>query len=254
MTSDQLIDALKRLLKQHHVTYAQVARGVGLSEASVKRLFSEKSFTLKRIEQILKVIEVDFFELAKLARGASDAPDMLTAEQEETLAADPRLLGLFYLLYNGLQPKEILRRYELAAADCTQLLVKLDRAGLIDYLPGERVRVKVSRHLQLRPDGAIRRKHGQETMREFLAVRFDEYGGSFRFEFRELTAASFAIMQRRLDRMAAEFNELAELDSTLPAEQRQSIGMAVGIRPWKLELVTGLAPRARQVRMGRVRG
>ncbi|MEG2033637.1 MAG: helix-turn-helix transcriptional regulator, partial [Janthinobacterium sp.] len=48
-----LIEALKRLLKARAVTYAELAQRIGVSEASVKRMFSQKQFTLQRLDQIL---------------------------------------------------------------------------------------------------------------------------------------------------------------------------------------------------------
>jgi hypothetical protein len=155
-------------------------------------------------------------------------------------------MGVFYLLFNDWQPSQILTRYELSEAELTRLLAKLDRLQLIDLLPANRVKLKVSRHLRLKPSGAIRAKHGQRTMAEFLAVEFDRHGGHFLFEFRDVSPASFAVMVRKIDRLAAEFNELAELDSTLPPEQRQSIGLALGMRPWRIGQVTGLRERPRR--------
>jgi transcriptional regulator with XRE-family HTH domain len=244
--TDQLLDALKRVLKSRHVTYAELARRIGLSEASVKRLFSQQTFTLSRLQQVLEALEMDFFELARLARGVGDAPQEMSEAQEQALASEPHLMGVFYLLFNDWQPTQILARYELSAAELTRLLAKLDRLQLIDLLPGNRAKLRVSRHLRLKPSGAIRAKHGQRTMSEFLAVEFDRHGGHFRFEFRDISPASFAVMQRKIDRLAAEFNELAELDSTLPPERRESIGLALGMRPWRIGQVTGLKERPRR--------
>ena len=246
MGTDQLLDALKRVLKSRRVTYSELALRIGLSEASVKRLFSQQTFTLARLQQVLKALDMDFFELAKLARGAGDAPQEMSEEQEQALASEPNLMGVFYLLFNDWQPAQILARYELTEAELTRWLAKLDRLQLIDLMPGNRVKLKVSRHLRLKPSGAIRAKHGQRTMTDFLAVEFDRHGGHFLFEFRDISPASFAVMQRKIDRLAAEFNELAELDSTLPPEQRQSIGLALGMRPWRIGQVTGLKERPRR--------
>jgi transcriptional regulator with XRE-family HTH domain len=182
MNTDLLIEALKRLLKTRNVTYAQLARGIGLSEASVKRLFSRRTFTLKRLEQVLQVLEVDFFELARLARGATEARESLTEAQETALAADPRLLGVFYLLYNDWQPAEIVKRYELTLPACVTLVAKLARLDLVDWLPKERVRLRVARPLRLRPDGPIRARHGPRALAEFLSVRCVQLGGHVRCE------------------------------------------------------------------------
>ena len=246
MSTEQLIDALKRVLKSRQITYAVLARRIGMSEASVKRLFSQRTFTLSRLEQMLAALEIDFFELAKLARGAGDAPQEMTEPQEQALASEPRLMGVFYLLFNDWQPAQILARYEITDAELTRLLVKLDRLQLIELLPANKVKLKVGQHLRLRPSGAIRAKHGQRVLTDFLAVEFDRHGGNFRFEFRDISPASFAVVHRKLDRLAAEFNELAELDSTLPPDQRQSIGMVLGMRPWRIGQVTNLKERPRR--------
>ena len=67
-----LISTLKRVLKTRGVTYADLAGRIALSEASVKRLFSQGTFTLERLEEVCAALEIDVFELAKLARGELD--------------------------------------------------------------------------------------------------------------------------------------------------------------------------------------
>ena len=47
-----LIETLKKQLKAHGKTYADVAAALDLSEASVKRLFAEESFTLQRLSLV----------------------------------------------------------------------------------------------------------------------------------------------------------------------------------------------------------
>ena len=78
---------------------------------------------------------------------------------------------------------------------------------------------------------------------EFLKPEFDLVGGMFRFEFRELSNASFEVLKRKLERIADEVHELAELDSMLPSAERKTIGVAVGLRPWTVSMVSGLPLR-----------
>ena len=240
-----LVEALKKLLKARGATYRDLARALDLSEPSVKRLFSERTFTLERLEQVCAFLEIDFFELAKLARGAASAVEEMTLAQESGLAASPKLLGVFYLVFNDWKLADILERFVLQRAEAVKLLLQLDRLGLIELLPGDAVRLKVPKTVRLRPDGPIRRAHGKSVVASFLQADFAQSGGHFRFEFRELSKSSFELLRRRLDRVAAEFNDLAELDSYLPSDQRTTIGMALGIRPWTMAWVTGLKPRSR---------
>jgi transcriptional regulator with XRE-family HTH domain len=239
----QIVDALKRLVKSRGLTYAQLAKRVALSEASVKRLFSRGSFTLARLAQFCDVLDVDLFELARLARGRAGETHEMTLAQESALAADARLLAVFYLVFSGWTHGDIVASFEITAAQCTALMLKLDRLRLIELLPGNRVRVKATPATRLRADGPIRRLHGKRVVDDFLAPQFDRAGGHFAFEFRDLSRASVEVMRRKLERLAAEFHELAELDSHLRASARETIGLAVGLRPWTIAGALGLARR-----------
>lgn len=238
-----LISTLKRVLKTRGVTYADLAQRISLSEASVKRLFSQGTFTLERLEQVCAALEIDVFELAKLARGEQARAQELTVKQEQALARDRVLLGVFYLAYNGWQIGDIVAHYELTRLQVFSLLRKLDGIGVLDLLPGDQVRIKVARNLRLRRRGPIELAYGRAVVGEFLRPEFDQVGGMFRFEFRELSNASFEVLKRKLERIADEVHELAELDSMLPSKDRQTVGVAVGLRPWTVSMVSGLPVR-----------
>ena len=242
----RLVETLKRIARTRGLTYATLASRVGLSEASVKRVFSQRTFTLARLAQFCDALEIDFAELARLAKGREDEAAELTQAQEAALAADTRLLAVFYLVVNGWTLDEIVGRHQITLAQCIAALAKLDRLGLIDLMPGNRVRVRVPRATRLRPGGPIRTRHGKRALDDFLAPEFGPAGGYFAFEFRELSRASFEILRRKLERLAAEFHELAELDAGLAPDARETIGMALGVRPWSMEAAIELPPRKRR--------
>ena len=52
MHTVSLVEALKRALKSRGITYAALAAKLGLSEASVKRMFSRRDFTLQRMDDV----------------------------------------------------------------------------------------------------------------------------------------------------------------------------------------------------------
>ena len=92
MQATRLVDALKRMLKGRGITYAGVAAGLGLSEASVKRMFSRGDFTLQRLEDVCRVASIDFGELLHAASVHEAGMTHLTIEQEEEIVSDPKLL------------------------------------------------------------------------------------------------------------------------------------------------------------------
>ncbi len=236
----EVTEALKRCLKSRGMTYAALARSLGLSEASVKRLFSAGGFTLKRVEQICRVLDIDLFELARLARSSAATVTELTPAQESALAANPRLLLVFHLLLGDWEIEEIVAEYALTRAECLKHMLELDRLRLIDLRPGNEVRLRTARQVNWRRGGPIRRVYQQKVLDEFFGAPFDQAGEALRFETKELSQASREVLRRKLDRLAQDFNELAEMDAALKPSQRDSVGMVLGLRPYVLSLFTGM--------------
>lgn len=240
---NRFVEALKKSVRARGLTYAELALRLALSEASVKRMFSRGSFTLARIEQILRALDLELYDVARLARGEAHGPAELSAEQEGALARDERLLSVFWLLLNDWRFEEILREYSISRSELTLAFAKLARAGLIDWGPGERARLRVPRDFQWRAGGPVKRAYGSRVMGEFLKGRFDGPLELLRFEAKELSAESAAVLRRKLERLAAEFNELAEVDASLPARRRASAAVLVACRPWEFSVVNALKKR-----------
>lgn len=238
-----LTASLKRLLRSRSITYAQLAREIGLSEASVKRVFSRRSFTLSRLEQILRVLDVELYELARMAKREAGAPRELSLEQEAALADDPVLLAVFSLLVSGWKVTEIRREYAITAPQSVRLLARLDRLGLVKLGPSDRVKLLTARGPLWRRGGPVRRRYESLAMKEFFASEFGERTETLRFDVKELSTPSLAVMQRKLARLAEEFDDLASIDATLPPADRHSVGLVAGIRPWVFSLVSELKRR-----------
>ena len=62
----ELIKSLKTALKAQGKTYADVAVELGLTEASVKRLFSQQSFSLSRLDQVCHMLDMEITDLVQL--------------------------------------------------------------------------------------------------------------------------------------------------------------------------------------------
>src|SRR3989442_12125813 len=89
--SAALIDTLKRELKAQGVTYAAVARALGMSEASVKRMFSRKDFTLKRLDQVLGFAGLELAELTRSLERRDRLVSRLPPQTEKATLAEQGL-------------------------------------------------------------------------------------------------------------------------------------------------------------------
>ena len=237
---ERLLGALKRILKERGWRYADLAGVIGTSEPTIKRILTHGRMDLERLERICEALDIDFFELARTARGARHARRYLTLHQETALAADPRLMTVFHLLCQGWRTDAIGEGYGLRKTELVRLLAQLDRLRLVELLPRDDVRLCVPRDFSWRDDGPVRARYLQMASQEFLRDRFEAPEGLLALEIGELGEASAGVLRRKLEKLVAEFKGAVELDSTLPAERRRSTGLLVAARPWLFSLAESL--------------
>lgn len=229
----QWINTVKQCLKARGITYKDVANSLQLSEASIKRLFSEHSFSMQRLEQVCRMMDMSFSDIARMSDlKYEERQTILSANQEIALAADAILLSYFYLLLNGWKTGRIAKRFELNEHRQTRLLAKLDRLGLIELQPRNRVRLLTARRIQWRRDGPVRRLYEREVKQAFLKDSFSEGAAHYGFESAELTPESARLILRRIRRVTREFDEMAEMDVNLKPSEKRGYGLMVALRPW----------------------
>jgi transcriptional regulator with XRE-family HTH domain len=239
----RLVEALKRCLRARGMTYAQLALAVGLSEPSVKRMFSRGTFTLTRLDEILAVLELDLYEVARMSRGADQGPSEMSVEQEAALAKDERLLSVFWLVHNGWRFADIVSEFSISKAELTLAVAKLARLKLVDWSAGERVRLRLPKDFRWRAGGPVKKAYGRRVTQEFLQARFEAPLELLRFESRQMSAESAAVLKRRLERVVAECNEFADLDASGPGGRRIGMAVLVACRPWEFSVVNALKRR-----------
>ncbi|MCG2634526.1 MAG: helix-turn-helix transcriptional regulator [Gammaproteobacteria bacterium] len=235
-----IVDTLKQSLRARAVTYAEVATHLSLSEASVKRMFSSQRFSLTRLDAICQLLGLELTDL--MAHAAHSEPRIaeLTPEQEAELAADLPLLLVFFLLLNDYRYEMILADYALERGHCFQLMHRLDQMGLIDLLPENRVRLKVSRTLHWRSDGPIRQFFDESIRAEFMRAGFDQPEQQFHFLVGMLSPQSIRQMDRRIAALVLEFEQLLQTDSRRDIQQRQGYSALLAVRNWQFSLFEDL--------------
>ncbi len=116
-----LLDALKRQLRAQGKTYADVAQWLGLSEASVKRMFAERHVTLARLECMCERLDIEFAELVHAMQADERRLQELTQAQEQSIADDHELFLVAVCVLNGYSFADIHRQYQLSEAECTPI-------------------------------------------------------------------------------------------------------------------------------------
>jgi transcriptional regulator with XRE-family HTH domain len=237
-----LIDTLKKALRQHALTYADVARKLHLSESSVKRLFAGKDLSLDRVERICELMKLDMTDLLELM-SAEGRLAQLTEEQEKALVSDPKLLLVGILAITYWTAADMLQTFRISRSELVRLLVQLDRLRIIDLLPDDRIKVRLARHFAWRKDGPIQRFFEQHIQPQFFQSSFTGPGESRIVVFGALSRRSNELLRHRLQKLAEEFDGLALEDKALDQRMRTGMTMILAIRPWEPTQFTELRRR-----------
>jgi hypothetical protein len=230
-----LVEGLKKLLRARKLNYAEVAKSLKLSEATVKRMFSRNDFSLERFEEVCKLADVTVSDLARELDSERNYLTHLTLEQEKEIVENPRLFLVAVCALNHFTLEQIVDIYDVTKTDCIGLLVKLDRIRFLELLPNNRIKLKVSRTFSWLQNGPIRRFFLDRAEREYFRSRFEGEGQHIAVINGMLSKSSAERMIGRMRRLAAEFADLHDEDKRLPIGERRPASLLVAIRPWELD-------------------
>ena len=243
METKNLIEVLKKALKSHGVTYADIAAQLNLSEASVKRMFAQKHFTLIRLESICEMAQMDFTDLIRLMDEERQKISNLTLEQEEELVSDLKFLLVAICVQSNWTFNEMIDYFKITGPECIGYLVRLDRLGLIQLLPNNRIRQMVAKNFRWLPRGPIEKFFEQTAQNEFLDSHFTHPGELRLFMNGSLTWESIESIRKNVEALAHEFSSLQDDDARMPATTRFNTGLLLAMRPWELPIFSKLKKR-----------
>jgi len=234
--TDALVTTIKRQLKAQGKTYADVAKALSLSEASVKRLFAERNFTLHRLDSLCRLLSLDLVELVQLMERGQSKTAQLTIEQEQEIAEDPLLLLITVCVINGISVDEILTQYRIDESELIRKLVRLDRLNIIELLPGNRTRLLITRNFSWHANGPIQQFFLTYALNDFFRSRFDRDTEELLVVNGLLTNTENHLLQNKMRRLTREFDELASQKTGSAADKKFGTTLVVAVRPWRYSL------------------
>lgn len=231
---------LRGEMRRAAITYKQLGERLGLSESSVKRMFSQGDMSLTRLAEVCKAIGVPMEEVLRQAADAAPHADTLTLQQERSLVEDPQLLLVAICCLGHWTLAQIVDTYRLSEAQCIALLLKLDRLRLIELLPLNRYKLRVSRAFRWRPDGPVQQFVRQHVVDDYFAGRFDGVGETLLCVHGRLSDPSAQALLRKIQQLAAELARLHQGDQRLQPEQRDGYTLLLGFRSWEFAAFTAM--------------
>lgn len=239
-SASALVDALRRELKARGVTYRMLAREVGMSESSIKRMLSRKDLTLRRLDSLCRAAHVGFDELARAVVDAVPTAGELTLQQEKEVVADPKLLLVAVCCLSSWSAEQIVQSYRITEAECVRLLARLDRLGVIELKPLNRYRLKVSKTFRWRPDGPVQEYFRKHVIGDYFSGRFDRAGETVLLVHGSISRAMARVFAERVQRLASDFAAQHQADQRVPAEHRSGYSVILAMREWQFAVLDKL--------------
>jgi hypothetical protein len=232
MGTEALVETIKRELKRAGITYAALAKSLGMAESSVKRMFAKGDMPLARVDEICRVLKTDFTDLAREVAGRQLLRNELTLAQEEAVVADRQLLLLAICVQSQWTLEQIVATYRYTEAEVVHGLTRLDRLGIIELRPTNRYRLRVAQTFRWRPHGPVMRFFRDEVIGDYYAGGFDGEGEMLMVVHGALGHGLAAAFADRLRRVGDDFTRQHLADQRLPEAERRSYTLVIGMRSW----------------------
>jgi transcriptional regulator with XRE-family HTH domain len=228
-----LIEVLKDELKSAGITYADLAERIGMSESSVKRMFSRRDMPLTRIDDICAACKLTFDELARKVADAAPLVSELTLEQEQAVVKDAKLLLVAISCLSQWTFEQIVSEYQISEAECVAWLTQLDRLGVIDLKPQNRYRLKVAKTFRWRPNGPLMAYFRERVLPDYFKGRFAREGETVHLVHGSISEAIAPSFVERLKRLGNDFSAQHLADQKLKPEQRGGYTLILAMRQWE---------------------
>jgi transcriptional regulator with XRE-family HTH domain len=239
-TTADLVLALKKELKSAQMTYADLARALGMAESSVKRTLAKGDMPLSRVDAICRALKLDFAELSRRVADAQPLLKELTPEQEKAVVADKKLLLCAICVLSQWTLEQITAYYRLSEADCIKCFVQLDRIGIIELRPLNRYRLKLAKTFRWRAHGPVMHFFRDHVVLDYFAGGFDGPGEGLLLVHGTVSRGIAPSFIERMQRLAQDFAQQHQADQKLAEKDREGYTLLLAVRRWEFAAFTAL--------------
>jgi DNA-binding Xre family transcriptional regulator len=238
--SKHLVSTLKLELRRQGKTYADLTSVLSLSHASVKRLFSEQSFTLARLDQICSYLNIDLVELVRIMEKNMEKVEQLTVDQELELVKDSKLLCMAHALLNRWSFEEIVETYSISEHEGIHLMARLDKMRVIEMLPNNRYKLLVAKRFSWIPGGPIQRYFQNQLQADYFNSSFLKEDEVRVFVSSMLSRGSIDQIIQKIKKLGDDVNDLHMDDEKLSLDKKKGVSVVLALRPWEIKAFADL--------------
>lgn len=235
--SIEIVDNLKQILRTKRISYRQLAEKIDMSEAAIKRAFSERAFSLKRLEEICTVLKISTHDLIKSSDHLDKLQHTLNEDQELLLASDEKLMCLFYLISSGHNLAFIRSKYRYSEPEITRYLLALDKVNLIRLDSENRLKVLVRQDFYWMKGGILQKYYSKMIRQDFTNETFDKIDRAEGFASGFLSKSSIETLRRKFQSLEEDIRDMMQLDTKYRDQNMSNITVYFAFRPWTIPIL-----------------
>lgn len=137
-----ILKTLKSLLRQRKISYADLAKKVGLSESGIKKIFTSKDCSYRRLSQIANALGFRVSDLLNEIENTETTKVQFTEKQQQYLLKNMPAFRLFIKLAVERQNlSDLIKEFRLSEKETFSLLKKLDDLKLIELHANNKIKL-----------------------------------------------------------------------------------------------------------------
>lgn len=227
--------ALKKQLKARKVSYGELAKRLEMSEANVKRIFSEEACSIARLGQICDAIQISLGDLIQTSKEVVDESFTFTKEVENFFAENLDYFVFYRQLEHNHGTKELQEKNNLSLKEMNRYLKKIEELGLIERQPGDRIKLTTHGYLQLSPQSKLLKEYFSRWVPKFFEkVMVPEDKHYMKVFSTGLSEKNRKGLIRELEDLQKKYQDLGYIDQSKGTNPFDAVGVCIGIGPYRV--------------------
>ncbi|HLE11514.1 MAG: hypothetical protein A2504_05855 [Bdellovibrionales bacterium RIFOXYD12_FULL_39_22] len=222
--SKQLFVVLKQVLKSRKITYRMLCEKSSFSESTLKNMFHANNMSIDRLLEICQLADISFPDLVNLAN-KEDANDFsFNILQETFFAKNPHYYYFFReCFFEKKDLEQIKKEYKLSDKSVLKYILGLEKLGLLEVHPGNRLRFLVYGKLRWLHNGPWMKRFYPEFMKKIVQLQLENLDNeNFRTDFPgffTLPQRTYEDFGREIQELEIKYREIAFRDSLLSSHE-----------------------------------
>jgi transcriptional regulator with XRE-family HTH domain len=223
------MSSIKEAAAAQKKSQKELALAADVSLPTIKRWLAGRGVSLEQMEKLATLLGLS---LTEIATSVEQVPPHFTysREQEEYFAAKPAYLAFFDHLLRGHSPAQIAKRHGLSKSVTQRLLSRLDRMGLVEWLPEDRVRLRVTGEPRWMVNGPLARKYTPLIREAFLRTP-----GTERFVLQDYLPEDTRELERKMDELLS-LARRAHTRARANSESARPFGLFLSLKSYRWSL------------------